>query len=258
VRDNQIRAVAVSWDNRVIAGGCQDGSVRLWDIPSGRELVPVVGHQFPVVAVAFGSGPTQLTSVDSGGFGCVWDVGKPAEPVAGVDCKRKDAKELWSLLFGHAPDIAARARSVMASRPAETLSFLKARLRPAHAFSVNRTRTLIGQLRYATDASSGEVTDELVSLGECAEMELKAILAGGSLFARASDTERWTKGLEAVRNSEACKNRVRELESVDVLREIAGPEAVALLGELAKGEGKARLTQRARVAIGKIEKRPRH
>ena len=30
------------------------------------------------------------------------------------------------------------------------------------------------------------------------------------------------------------------------------------LANTAKGEGKARLTQRARVAIGKIEKRPRH
>jgi WD40 repeat protein len=257
VGENEIRSVAVSWDKGLMAGGCQDGSIRLWDIQSGSELMPVVGHNLPVVAVAFGSGLRQLTSVDSGGFGCVWDIGKPVASAMEANCKGKGAKELWSLLFGFTPEIAARAKREMVSRPTETVNFLKTRLRAVDVFSISLARDLIGRLSNDGEEKSATVIDELVSLGECAEIELKAQVSDGVLFARKAKAERLAKAFEAVRNSRSSGDRMRDLESIEVLGQIDSPEAWALLTELAGGEATSRMTQRAKEKICSLERRSR-
>jgi len=64
VRGVWIHSVAIAPDGKSVAAGCQDGSVRLWDVVSGRERV-LRGHTGAVYALAFS--PADSSVLVSGG-----------------------------------------------------------------------------------------------------------------------------------------------------------------------------------------------
>ena len=49
----RVLAVAFSSNGRTLASGDRDGTIRLWDVSSGRELRTLVGHSAAVTSVAF-------------------------------------------------------------------------------------------------------------------------------------------------------------------------------------------------------------
>jgi WD40 repeat protein len=48
-----VTSVAFSTDSRYIASGGYDGTVRLWEASTGKEIRSYVGHKDTVTAVAF-------------------------------------------------------------------------------------------------------------------------------------------------------------------------------------------------------------
>jgi WD40 repeat protein len=54
--------VAYSPDGRILAGGCQDRTVRLWDAETGVEVHCLSGHTQPVACVAFSADGSRLAS----------------------------------------------------------------------------------------------------------------------------------------------------------------------------------------------------
>jgi WD40 repeat protein len=67
-------SVAFSPDGKLLAVGCSDGIVRLWDIDAGREVDRFVGHEEPVPSVVFSPDGRTLAS---GGIDMtvrLWDV----------------------------------------------------------------------------------------------------------------------------------------------------------------------------------------
>src|SRR5262249_30232555 len=50
---NGAPSLAFSPDGRTLAVGCGDGAVRLWDVHTGHQLPPLVGHEGGVRAVQF-------------------------------------------------------------------------------------------------------------------------------------------------------------------------------------------------------------
>src|SRR5262249_1578453 len=49
----EVRAVAISADGKFLATGSADRSIRLWDLPTGKELFVLNGHLEPITALAF-------------------------------------------------------------------------------------------------------------------------------------------------------------------------------------------------------------
>jgi WD40 repeat protein len=71
---DRVSALAFSADGKTLASGGEDGSVRLWDVNSMRELRRFGEHAKQVGAVAFAPGGKVLVSGAHDGSVAIWDV----------------------------------------------------------------------------------------------------------------------------------------------------------------------------------------
>jgi WD40 repeat protein len=70
-----ITAIASSRDGRFLATASQDGTARIWDASSGKQVTVLQGDGAPLAAVQFGPGDGLVLTVDNRGFVRVWDTG---------------------------------------------------------------------------------------------------------------------------------------------------------------------------------------
>ena len=57
----------------IILGGCQDGTIRLWDAASGVQMKILKAHGFPVTNFSFSRDGTTLVTSSADGAVLVWD-----------------------------------------------------------------------------------------------------------------------------------------------------------------------------------------
>lgn len=60
--------------NRILACGVHGHTVRVWDVDSGKDLVPVKGHCGAITSLVWTSKDRTIVSADSKGRVCLWDV----------------------------------------------------------------------------------------------------------------------------------------------------------------------------------------
>ena len=73
--DGEINSVAFSPDGTILAAGGSDGTVRLWDVATRRQIgAPLNGHGGEVYSVAFSPDGTILASGSADGTVRLWDV----------------------------------------------------------------------------------------------------------------------------------------------------------------------------------------
>ncbi len=77
--DISILALAFSPDGKIIASGCIDNTVQLWDTEKGSKLATLRGHKGWVTAVAFSQDGKTLASGDANKAIILWDVDKHIE-----------------------------------------------------------------------------------------------------------------------------------------------------------------------------------
>jgi WD40 repeat protein len=69
-----LRALAMSPDGKLLAGGGEDPAVQLWELPAGKPRAKLIDHQDWVLALAFSPDGKQLASADYHGKIVLWDV----------------------------------------------------------------------------------------------------------------------------------------------------------------------------------------
>jgi Tol biopolymer transport system component len=93
-----VYAVAFAPDGKTLAAGCWDGTVRLWDLATGKELRPFTGHEGWVKSVAFSPDGQTLASGGQDGSVRLWD------PATGRELRRLGGHEGWIRSVVYSPD----------------------------------------------------------------------------------------------------------------------------------------------------------
>jgi WD40 repeat protein len=98
-----VRSIAFTPDGSMIATGCDDSAVRLWDATTGELLRTLRGHTDRVYSVSFGNGMLASASWDT--TARIWDVrtGETRHEL------RRHTGRLWTAAFGPAGDVLATA-----------------------------------------------------------------------------------------------------------------------------------------------------
>src|SRR5437899_504528 len=69
-----VRAVAFAPDGKVLASGCGDGTVKLWDVASGRDVLTLNGHTDWVTAVVIARDGRTLATGGWDDTAKLWDL----------------------------------------------------------------------------------------------------------------------------------------------------------------------------------------
>jgi WD40 repeat protein len=233
--------LAASPDGRFLAAAWSDNAIRVWDLATGAEVATRSGYGTLVDTLMFRPDGKAVASGHSDGTALVWDLSE----LPGIKPVVAEREAAWADLASADAAKAYRAIHALAADPG-CAGFLRDRVKPAVAIPAARLRALVNDLdsdRYATREAA---TAALQKLGDTADAELTAILAGD---VSAEQHRRLTDVLAGRELTESDPERLRALRCVEVLERAGTAEAAALLAELAKGAPGARLTRDAAGAV---------
>ena len=165
--------------------------------------------------------------------------------------RKPTCEPFWDDLGDDDEAVAYRAAWRLTNSTPSVVARMRERLKPAAAApDAKRIEALIGKLDSDADDTRQGAYEDLEELGAVVEPALvRALKFGPSLESR--------RRLEALlaRVSKLTQDRLRQLRALLALERAASPEARQLIKSLAEGEDGAWLTEQARKALERLERR---
>jgi WD40 repeat protein len=249
---NLLFAARLAPDGRTAVSAGVESAIRVWDLPSGKEVGRLAGHRGAVWDLAFSPDGRRLASAGQDTTVLVWDVARyTRRQRARGRLSAAELRSAWEDLGGEAGR-AYRAIGALAAAPDQAAPFLAGRVKPTAAPDPKRVASLLARLDGARFADRQEATRELEKLGRPVGPALRQALAGRSSEEARRRLEGLLKKVDAVTPTPA---EVRAVRVVEVLEHAGTPAARRLLAELAGGVPEARLTREARAALRLLERR---
>jgi WD40 repeat protein len=244
----QSHSVSFSSDGRMLATGGYDGTLFLWELASGRKRHQFVGHESSIYSLAFSPDGRLLAAASAEAPAYVWDVLGTTEQVRRPLSGEQLRCSLSDLASADAASAFQAIRRLTAATE-QTLPFIREHMKPVSAPDPKRVRQLVATLDSEDFKERRKGAAELEKMADVAASDLRRILAKEN---SSLEVRRTLQRLLETR--ETTPEALRAVRAVEVLEWIATPEAVRLLGELAKGAADARLTHEAADARARLRR----
>jgi WD40 repeat protein len=259
-----IGALAFSRDGRLLAAGCADNTVRLWDVRTAQEQPPLSANLSVVCALTFTTDGKQLVSFDYDGLKVAWSVRSLIRPPVHKLPRLSDAEfeETWTDLADADASHVYRAIRYLAADPDRAMLLLNRHVHPVPPGDPKQLAQLVKDLQ---DPKGGVRRKAMAALRQGGEAALGALAQGtnqapGNPMAMNMRVARFRGGpfqpnsaagqvMRKLEEQCASPERSRSIRAVRVLEQIDNEQASVLLQKLSKGAAGARLTVAAEIAL---------
>jgi WD40 repeat protein len=251
-QDDTVNGIAMSPDGKLLAGASGDGTVQFWDVASGTVLGALTGHRGPVSSVAFTPDGQAVLTGGADTTALLWDVPRFLEDtrLAPKDLVDERLGALWKTLGSENSQEAFEALHQIQAAPKQAIALLRACIKPAPPANTERISRLVADLESDRFEVRKLATLSLEKLGELSESALRKRLADSPPL---EVRQRIEHLLDKLAGPITDPERLRAHRGLEILEQIATPEAKAVLQALARGAPEARLTQEAKEALERLK-----
>jgi hypothetical protein len=243
--DMHARSVAFSPDGKLLAALQYNGGLCLWDVATGTQLCRVSNGTGRLTSFCFSPDGKMLATAGHDTTVLVWDTRELlAVPTAKASAKVLDM--LWQDLASADAVQAGKAIARLQEAGTAAAVMLKARVQPIAPPDPKLLKKLLSNLESDKFAMREQAGQELLRLGDLALPVLRQVLKNTPPL----ETEKRVTKLAARLEGPTADTKVLQLlRAIEVLEEIAGPEAQAALEKLAQGMTGHRVTAAAQEAL---------
>jgi WD40 repeat protein len=251
-------SLAFSPDGKTLAssGG---GPIQLWEVATRRGVCCFPTHDAGPAHLAFSPASRLLASGSTDITVLLWDVTGRMQngDLQPATLSPEQFQSLWGDLADQDGSKARRALWTLVSADGASAALLRGRLHPAASpASAEAIARLVADLDSAEYTVRTKAKAQLAQLGEFAEPALLEAEKHQPSLELRHRIEELSKQIIDVR-SRPSGDRLRELRAVEILEQIATPEAQQVLQTLARGAASALLTREAQASLMRLERHAR-
>jgi WD40 repeat protein len=244
--------LAVSSDGRTVAVGQSDGNAMVYEVITGQVRRRLTGHREAIPGLAF-TLDGRLVTASCDHTCLVWDVSlRAGGPPTRRALAEKEKKRLWEELGRPTAESAFRALEKLAGDPQGAVALIRRQLPPANGIDNAALDRIVKDLDSVQFKIRQQASRALDRLGESAVAGVRIRLAKAESLELRLRLEAF---LHKYGSAKPSAERLREVRALELLEDLATPEACALLRDLARGNANARRTQEATRALKRCRAR---
>ena len=254
--EHWIDSFALAPDNRTLAIGDAGSlaAIRLWDLPTNKEIHTLQGHGYSIEKLAFSPDGSILLSSSGDKTVLCWNVAAILRRRASSkELSAAKLSELWTDLASKDAAHAQRAVADLIQVPEAALPFLEKSVPPLTPAQMTRIAALIADLDSEQFTLRERAAEELAKLGDSVVPSLRKVLIEKPSLEMRRRIEALLEPIDA-RQLSPEGLALRAIRAMQVLETIGTPQARRILEGLAHGAAEALLTLEAKVALQRLNR----